>query len=204
MSPTILTGEEIQVRRLCLHNLLAANGHLDVETDDEDDLTHNERDSDVRVDRAQLPPTLPAESPLAAVPGTTNQQAPPHVDSSEIEPCTLKSRMETALRCPVHVDQYPTNTGAGQPVLPSSPPSEAPNDEHSNARPPRSDNSSNSASSHGYSQYASSIANATGNPYAPFQTKMEWEIARWAALRGPGSTANSELLGIEGVSEFLL
>ncbi|KAF9455149.1 hypothetical protein BDZ94DRAFT_1316632 [Collybia nuda] len=37
------------------------------------------------------------------------------------------------------------------------------------------------------------------NPYAPFKNKMDWEIARWAKLRGPGSTAFSELLSINGV-----
>lgn len=42
-------------------------------------------------------------------------------------------------------------------------------------------------------------ASAT-NPYAPFLSKLDWEVARWAKLRGPGSTALSELTGIEGVS----
>ncbi|KAH9161601.1 hypothetical protein EDB89DRAFT_1913803 [Lactarius sanguifluus] len=36
------------------------------------------------------------------------------------------------------------------------------------------------------------------NPFAPFSGKMEWEIARWAKLRGPGSTAFNELMSIEG------
>lgn len=38
------------------------------------------------------------------------------------------------------------------------------------------------------------------NPYSPFANQMEWEIARWAKLRGPGSTAFSDLLAIGGVS----
>lgn len=43
-----------------------------------------------------------------------------------------------------------------------------------------------------------------GKDWAPFHSQMDWEIARWAKLRGPGSNAFSELLGIEGVShEFL-
>jgi hypothetical protein len=37
------------------------------------------------------------------------------------------------------------------------------------------------------------------NPYVPFSSKLEWEIARWAKFRGPSSTAVSELMGIEGV-----
>jgi hypothetical protein len=38
------------------------------------------------------------------------------------------------------------------------------------------------------------------NPYAPFASKLEWEIGRWAKLRGPSSTAFNELMAIEGVS----
>ena len=37
------------------------------------------------------------------------------------------------------------------------------------------------------------------NPWAPFNSKKDWEIARWAKLRGSGSTAFSELLAIDGV-----
>ena len=40
---------------------------------------------------------------------------------------------------------------------------------------------------------------AEDNPYHPFTTRMEWEVARWAKLRGSGSTAFSDLLAIEGV-----
>ncbi|KAH6906003.1 hypothetical protein BKA70DRAFT_1498918 [Coprinopsis sp. MPI-PUGE-AT-0042] len=39
--------------------------------------------------------------------------------------------------------------------------------------------------------------------FLPFVSKMDWEIAKWAKLRGPGSTAFSELLQIEGVHEAL-
>ncbi|KAJ3811030.1 hypothetical protein F5876DRAFT_88572 [Lentinula aff. lateritia] len=41
------------------------------------------------------------------------------------------------------------------------------------------------------------------NKWAPFASRMDWEIARWAKLRGTGSTAFSELLAIDGVSEAL-
>lgn len=37
------------------------------------------------------------------------------------------------------------------------------------------------------------------NIYAPFSSKMDWEVARWAKLRGLGSTALSDLLAIENV-----
>ena len=41
------------------------------------------------------------------------------------------------------------------------------------------------------------------NPYAPFTNRINWEIAKWAKLRGPSSTAFSELLSISGVQEAL-
>lgn len=47
--------------------------------------------------------------------------------------------------------------------------------------------------------------NALGtNPFAPFLSKLDWDMAQWAKLRGPGSTAFTELMGIEGVSRALL
>ncbi|KAG2054209.1 hypothetical protein BDR06DRAFT_1050430 [Suillus hirtellus] len=50
--------------------------------------------------------------------------------------------------------------------------------------------------------YGSSIGNAE-NPYSPFSSQMDWEIAQWAKLCGPSSTAFSDLLSIRGVSEHL-
>ncbi|EIW81904.1 hypothetical protein CONPUDRAFT_54049, partial [Coniophora puteana RWD-64-598 SS2] len=41
------------------------------------------------------------------------------------------------------------------------------------------------------------------NMWAPFLSQMDWEIARWAKMRGPSSTAFSELLAIPGVSDAL-
>jgi hypothetical protein len=43
-------------------------------------------------------------------------------------------------------------------------------------------------------------SNAVPNVWAPFASKIDWEVARWAKLRGPGSMALSELLRIERVS----
>jgi hypothetical protein len=36
--------------------------------------------------------------------------------------------------------------------------------------------------------------------YTPFCSKLDWDVARWAKLRGPSSSAVSELLEIDGVS----
>jgi hypothetical protein len=54
----------------------------------------------------------------------------------------------------------------------------------------------------GYETYQDALpnSNAVPNVWAPFASKIDWEVARWAKLRGPGSTALSELLRIEGVS----
>lgn len=51
-----------------------------------------------------------------------------------------------------------------------------------------------------YALYGKSVPYSEENVYAPFASKREWEIGRWAKLRGPGSTALSELLKIDGVS----
>ena len=58
----------------------------------------------------------------------------------------------------------------------------------------------------GYKPYASSLQTEDNQPleWAPFSTRLEWEVARWAKLRGPSSTALSELLQINGVSEHIL
>ncbi|KAJ6608182.1 hypothetical protein B0H10DRAFT_1816332, partial [Mycena sp. CBHHK59/15] len=44
---------------------------------------------------------------------------------------------------------------------------------------------------------------AATNLYAPFASKMDWEVARWAKLRGSGSTAFTDLLKIDGVRDVL-
>ncbi|KAI0039510.1 hypothetical protein FA95DRAFT_1504079 [Auriscalpium vulgare] len=41
------------------------------------------------------------------------------------------------------------------------------------------------------------------NEWAPFANRLEWDIAKWAKLRGPTSTAFTELLQIEGIQERL-
>jgi hypothetical protein len=53
----------------------------------------------------------------------------------------------------------------------------------------------------GYERYASSLGTEEEGPseWAPFSSRLEWEVACWAKLRGPGSTALSELLQINGV-----
>ncbi|KAJ6553786.1 hypothetical protein DFH09DRAFT_924695 [Mycena vulgaris] len=51
-------------------------------------------------------------------------------------------------------------------------------------------------------QYSDALGKSS-NIYAPFASKMDWDIARWAKLRGSGSTALTDLLKIEGVRDAL-
>ncbi|KAJ7862972.1 hypothetical protein B0H13DRAFT_1899820 [Mycena leptocephala] len=52
--------------------------------------------------------------------------------------------------------------------------------------------------------YRSSMSESTAmNPYAPFKSKVDWEIAKWAKFRGAGSTAFTDLLNIGGVCDSL-
>ncbi|KAG2126251.1 uncharacterized protein EDB93DRAFT_1323762 [Suillus bovinus] len=50
--------------------------------------------------------------------------------------------------------------------------------------------------------YGAHLAN-DDNPYHPFNSQIEWEVARWAKVRGATSTAFTDLLSIDGVSEHL-
>ncbi|KAF8814197.1 hypothetical protein BYT27DRAFT_7082726 [Phlegmacium glaucopus] len=54
----------------------------------------------------------------------------------------------------------------------------------------------------GNAAYTSQIGNLE-NPFSPFSSKIEWEIAHWAKTRGPSSTAFTELMSIDGVHERL-
>ncbi|THH26668.1 hypothetical protein EUX98_g7528 [Antrodiella citrinella] len=53
------------------------------------------------------------------------------------------------------------------------------------------------------SSFSSYGAAEADNPYAPFPTRMDWEIARWGKIFGPGSNAMDRLLAIQGVPEAL-
>jgi hypothetical protein len=51
----------------------------------------------------------------------------------------------------------------------------------------------------GPSAFDSQQARFTDSPWAPFRSQLDWDVARWAKLRGQTSTAVSELLTIPGV-----
>ena len=80
--------------------------------------------------------------------------------------------VEDALRKHVYVHSFPSNiAGAGV----------------------KSGNSANL-------NHMNTLQDAPANSYAPFKDHFNWEIARWAKMQGPGSTAVTELLQIPGVS----
>ncbi|KAJ3818442.1 hypothetical protein F5880DRAFT_1491390 [Lentinula raphanica] len=55
----------------------------------------------------------------------------------------------------------------------------------------------------GFLHYKKRIPANVENVWSPFISRIDWEVARWAKLRGTGSTAFTELLAIKGVSEAL-
>jgi len=51
-----------------------------------------------------------------------------------------------------------------------------------------------------HNAYANKLGNPSpSNPYAPFASKVDWDIAEWAKLHGPSSTSFADLLKIDGV-----
>ncbi|KAI0078950.1 hypothetical protein K474DRAFT_1593052 [Panus rudis PR-1116 ss-1] len=57
--------------------------------------------------------------------------------------------------------------------------------------------------SSGYNVYGKDLGTTPANVYAPFASQMDWEVARWAKMRGPGSNAFSELLNIPDLADTL-
>ncbi|KAF8878336.1 hypothetical protein BD779DRAFT_1474853 [Infundibulicybe gibba] len=56
------------------------------------------------------------------------------------------------------------------------------------------------ASKSGYLGYKAQLGtDGETNIWAPFKSQLDWEVAKWAKLRGPSSTAFTELLKLEGV-----
>jgi hypothetical protein len=49
-----------------------------------------------------------------------------------------------------------------------------------------------------YTQYKAHLS-MYDDPWAPFTSRMDWEIAQWAKIRGSTSTAFTDLLAIDGV-----
>ncbi|THH20297.1 hypothetical protein EUX98_g8611 [Antrodiella citrinella] len=114
----------------------------------------------------------PWEAPAPALPQPQAPVTPEDVaeQGPQIPPPPGRTNIEEALRQDIHVKVHPSPL-AGKPVQ---------------------QNATTFATYHG-------VSPTDDNPYAPFPNQREWLIARWAKLRGPGSTALDELLKIDGV-----
>jgi len=53
-------------------------------------------------------------------------------------------------------------------------------------------------------EFENMLGGLSPNSYSPFNSKTDWELAKWAKLRGPSSTAFTELMEVTGVCFSLL
>jgi len=56
---------------------------------------------------------------------------------------------------------------------------------------------------HANASYELDIAQEETNPYAPFASQLDWEVAKWVKLRGLGCTVFDEFMAIPGVCTSL-
>jgi hypothetical protein len=60
------------------------------------------------------------------------------------------------------------------------------------------------SSDHGPSSFEAYRQTIDGNnEFAPFHSRLDWDVARWAKIHGPSSSAVTKLLEIEGVCQHL-
>jgi hypothetical protein len=52
-------------------------------------------------------------------------------------------------------------------------------------------------------EYENNLGGPAQNPYSPFNSEIDWEVAKWARLRGPSATSFTEFLQINGVCFFI-
>lgn len=113
------------------------------------------------------------EPPVAPVPAHNDAFHPPTADQGQDARHMAQQRLHEHEQAPTIV-RYP-DIRAGQPVDVVKQPSNA-------------------------TYHAQLDDSSADNIYAPFASKLDWDMARWAKLRGSSSTAFSELVSIEGVS----
>lgn len=53
-------------------------------------------------------------------------------------------------------------------------------------------------------EFENLLGGPSSNAYVPFNSQTDWELAKWAKSRGPGSSAFTELMGITDVRPALL
>ncbi|KAK7689551.1 hypothetical protein QCA50_007343 [Cerrena zonata] len=150
--------------------------YTDSDFESEEDDSETEETNIIYDDPHLWEPQTPAPKPTTFIPSPSKTSPIPSINLS-----IGRQNIETKLHQPIAVnkftDCYP-RSGAGAPV-------------------------SDTIGQDSFSTYKSQISDSHNNPYAPFADKMNWDIARWAKLRGPGSNALDELLKIEGLQEGL-
>lgn len=168
-----------------LPELFSDDSDSDSEFDEDSSADFDDSDSETEEtniidDNNQVwePPLEPLDPSVPNLP-----QAQPQADALASEHLTAgRQNVENQLRQPITVktytDHYP-DSGAGAP-------------------------DSDILEPNAFADYSAQITNSDTNPYAPFENKLNWDIARWAKLRGPGSTALNELLKIQDVSIVLI
>jgi hypothetical protein len=157
----------------------------DSEEDEEDE--DEEEQEDLFYDEEDLEPLFPAqtgmeldapdESGLGLDLGLEDdQQEEPHVRQAQ----EVRWAAEEEFRKTPVVERFPS-TEAGAPIA----------NVHADLKAdPR------------YESYHTGLKGRSdrNNRWAPFSSQLDWEVAQWAKIRGPGSTAFTELLKIDGVS----
>ncbi|KAJ3848502.1 hypothetical protein EV368DRAFT_86547 [Lentinula lateritia] len=145
--------------------------------EDEDDTDHDGDDSQTELEETW-------EAPRKSVTVDGNGDKDDHMDiDSAVQPKSSFLRSLPAHHDDAHVTVF--GGKAGTPI-------------------PGSDSAQVSYnSSDGFLHYESQIPGIEANRWAPFTSHVDWEIAQWAKMRGPSSTAFSELLEIKGVCEAL-
>ena len=144
---------------------------------DEDDFDMQEDEEEdaenLEAEHGWEPPVNEADRPVSGEGDPSDDRADHNNLDGEPGPDRrTQQRAHQQLRTRTHVVPYP-DSSAGAPTIPGDPLAPVAPGESPLADP--------------------------SNPYAPFRSRLEFELARWAKMRGPGSNAVTELLSIEGV-----
>ena len=146
-------------------------GNEDDEVDRVEEEDAAEEDADLFEEEGAWEPLPPNHPPFN---GDLAQDQPPDPDHDEDIPLPRRQHVQEQLFRKTFIVHFP-GSRAGAPTLCAS-------------------------TSSSYSEYQNNVDTNGRNPYAPFRSAVDWKVARWAKMRGPGSTAVTELLGIEEVS----
>jgi hypothetical protein len=111
--------------------------------------------------------------------------APSNHHETQLEHRVHRHEAEEPLHHQPHVVKFPLQS-AGATVMVE----ESDSDMDSDSRP------------NGYHHYRQQLKDSNDGMWAPFTSKIDYEVAHWAKTRGPGSTSFSDLLEIEGVSRL--